>query len=469
MSSRRQHNKRQRPEESSIEEASSEDVAIWQNLNSESINDFLVHLRRHQQQQQQLAPSLAVGESDPNGNDQGQDELGHFFDDPLTDFSMNPNLHGGLPTQDISGWLGSERTDNPFGIHAAGRRASYGPSLGQDEAERLIQHELSLTPASSSGGVASFDQASPMPQPLLDPQPYRPHSSVILPASLPPFGTVLQPDTRPGYQIPQDTQPGRIGLDIGFASMSGPTNHWLLQSRNVGLGPDQSLIPKLNATLHHQQVSAISSDRQATAFRSRRRFEDNCTRMSIPSLQIQNNGRGFVIPVAVDTDRQALTLYQVTVRQSLEYFTAIEDDVNTTVQGRRKSIVANQVGIRCRFCGHIPVRGRARGAVYYPRSLMNLYQGAQNIASVHFQACTELPANLLEKFTTERPRKVFSRAGRRYWVEACRDAGIYEDDNTLWYMPPGHTVNLKAEEEGDRKPHGQPGPSPEHRKIQNDC
>lgn len=149
----------------------------------------------------------------------------------------------------------------------------------------------------------------------------------------------------------------------------------------------------------------------------------------------QNSDGGYVIPVLAPNDRQAMTPYQVMLRQSLEYFTAVEDDVRTTVQGRRKPVMPGQLGIRCRYCSHLPVAGRMRAAVYYPRSLMNLYQGAQNIASVHFQQCTEFPPEVLQRLMEEKPRRDFSRVGKPYWSETCRQLGIYEEQDALWFSP----------------------------------
>jgi hypothetical protein len=35
------------------------------------------------------------------------------------------------------------------------------------------------------------------------------------------------------------------------------------------------------------------------------------------------------------------------------------------------------VGVRCKFCSHLPIRSmaRAKGAVYYPKTLISVYQG----------------------------------------------------------------------------------------------
>jgi hypothetical protein len=48
------------------------------------------------------------------------------------------------------------------------------------------------------------------------------------------------------------------------------------------------------------------------------------------------------IPLALPTDKDKLTMYQTLIRASLEYFTATQEDINTTVQGRRQKLLVGQ-------------------------------------------------------------------------------------------------------------------------------
>lgn len=145
-----------------------------------------------------------------------------------------------------------------------------------------------------------------------------------------------------------------------------------------------------------------------------------------------NGGKGFTIPVAEPADRDSLTLYQALIRASLEYFTSVDEDVNTSVQGRRQAITHNQLGVRCIYCRHLPIKARSKAAVYYPKTIMSLYQGAQNVASVHFPVCSEFPPHILKALEVERTRRNVDKAGRPYWAEKCRRVGIYEADSALW-------------------------------------
>lgn len=165
---------------------------------------------------------------------------------------------------------------------------------------------------------------------------------------------------------------------------------------------------------------------------------------------------GHVAPLALPSDRTCLTVYQMLLRQSLEYFTATTDDVESRVRGRKQKIRLGQLGVRCRYCAHLPVSQRGKGAVYYPKTLLNVYQAAQNIAGAHLScedeqhhhgavrmmgagtltttttSCPYLPAWVAEEIAVQKPRRDASKAGRSYWVEACKNMGVMERDGGLW-------------------------------------
>ena len=191
--------------------------------------------------------------------------------------------------------------------------------------------------------------------------------------------------------------------------------------------------PKRRAVVDASRPDKAKTSNSKTSMGGRVREEDRWTRIPTASkVKVPNQGKGRVIPMSNRDDRANLTPYQAVIRESLEYFTATQDDAATKIQGRRKPVMLNQLGIRCKYCSHLPVSKRMRAAAYYPRTLPNLYQGAQNIAGIHFSRCTEFPKQILEFLTAERPRKVFSKFGRPYWADMCVELGIYEDDHALW-------------------------------------
>lgn len=148
----------------------------------------------------------------------------------------------------------------------------------------------------------------------------------------------------------------------------------------------------------------------------------------------------FIVNMARPSDRQQLTVYQFLLRESLEYFTATQHDVDSRVRGRKQKVRLSQIGVRCRYCSHLTVSARGKGAVYYPKSLINVYQAAQNIATAHFNTagycCSFMPPEIAHEIEIQRPRRDASKAGRSYWVEKCHELGIYEDNCSLWIKKP---------------------------------
>jgi hypothetical protein len=80
----------------------------------------------------------------------------------------------------------------------------------------------------------------------------------------------------------------------------------------------------------------------------------------------------------LDYDEHNLTEYQRLIRQNVELFEAGPEEVRGSAQGRNIPILLGQVGIRCRHCAMLPFNARARGAVYFTRTIDGLYQVAQS-------------------------------------------------------------------------------------------
>lgn len=154
----------------------------------------------------------------------------------------------------------------------------------------------------------------------------------------------------------------------------------------------------------------------------------------------------FASPLRLPGDRENLTVYQVVLRDSLEYFSASQHDVDSPVRGRKQKIRLRQIGVRCRYCAHLRLDFRGKGAVYYPRSLINVYQAAQNIAGAHFSpgryCCPFAPGDIIEQISIQKPRRDSSKVGRSYWVNACHKMGICEKDNALWLHRGGGSEDL---------------------------
>jgi hypothetical protein len=135
-------------------------------------------------------------------------------------------------------------------------------------------------------------------------------------------------------------------------------------------------------------------------------------------------------------DHGMLSRHQIFLRQHIEAFQATEDDVNTPARGRNKPIAMKQVGIRCRYCAHLPVARRRRGSTYFPHGRKGLYQAAQNMNSTHLQCglCREMPNSVKEQFAQYNGFKGHSRDGPRYWAMSAKKLGLIDTDKGIFFI-----------------------------------
>ena len=164
-------------------------------------------------------------------------------------------------------------------------------------------------------------------------------------------------------------------------------------------------------------------------------------------------------------DDDDLSPYQCLVRKQIELFEATEEDAESNARGRNRPIVVGQVGIRCKHCKILPPRKRERAAIYYPSrldrlckfsnmrnfclvcfflygrlttfltfSLVHIDQAGQTMASTHLgQHCRHIPEHLRAELSRLREGKSAALAGRKYWSDAARALGVYEDDGRLFF------------------------------------
>jgi hypothetical protein len=165
--------------------------------------------------------------------------------------------------------------------------------------------------------------------------------------------------------------------------------------------------------------AAVSSTQRGTASLS---HESN-TSSSLLS------GRPPVI-LYVPCDEESLTPYQCLARKQIELFEAQQSDVEAGTQ--KRSIVLGQVGIRCRHCGKLSLRERARGSTYFPSKLNGLYQAGQNMANSHLiRYCHVIPQEIRDELVLLGNRKSGAGGGRDYWSGGARILGVTEDEHGL--------------------------------------
>jgi len=142
------------------------------------------------------------------------------------------------------------------------------------------------------------------------------------------------------------------------------------------------------------------------------------------------------IPLYLSCNPDHLSEYQCLIRKNMELFEATEQDVASRIKGRNKPIVLGQVGIRCCHCRFIPIAERERSSMYYPHTLVGIYQAAQILAQQHFlEACAHVPPHVRQELVESKTKKSFATAGKEYWAATAEALGVYEDQYGLRFEP----------------------------------
>jgi hypothetical protein len=251
------------------------------------------------------------------------------------------------------------------------------------------------------------------------PNPLSFHQGVNAAAAAPPWqypGMGALP--LPALQAAIHTTLAYLQAGQGQGQVLVQPNHSSLQQQ---LFQTQGVAPQEVAVAQGGGVSSSSSASSAASIK----------KASAPATKTRTSGRAPV-PIYLDYDEEVLTRYQCLLRKQIELFEAGPDDVRGSAQGRNTPIHLGQVGIRCRHCACLTKNARARGAVYYSKTIDGLYQVAQNMSKLHLQK----HCNLVDAYTRAeliKLHQVRNRAsgGKEYWSECLRVMGVYEDKGCL--------------------------------------
>ena len=138
-----------------------------------------------------------------------------------------------------------------------------------------------------------------------------------------------------------------------------------------------------------------------------------------------------IVPLAIDEDPNWLTEFLCFVRSDMvEVVRATESDVETRM-ATTKHIALGQVGIRCRFCAHLPQR--AVRSSCFPSTIRGIYQSVTMMIREHFSrhdgscGCAAMPPAIQQKYLLLKSRTTQGATdSKRYWVEAAKKIGMVE-------------------------------------------
>ncbi len=138
------------------------------------------------------------------------------------------------------------------------------------------------------------------------------------------------------------------------------------------------------------------------------------------------------VPLATDEDQNWLSEFLCFVRSDLvEIFRANEQDVRSRKSS--KKVVYGQVGIRCRYCAHLPPSGRANRSSSYPFTLSRIYQSLTMMLRDHFGACTAIPAPIKECFFLLKGKTSQGATGsNNFWEYSAKKLGLVDSESGIW-------------------------------------
>lgn len=147
-------------------------------------------------------------------------------------------------------------------------------------------------------------------------------------------------------------------------------------------------------------------------------------------------------PLSIDEDPNWLSEFHCFVRSDLvEVFRATRDDVKT----RNNSIAYQQVGIRCRFCAHIPPTSRAGRSSAFPSSMRQIYQSFTMMLRDHFGGCDFMPTRVQDKFMLlkDKPSQGATDS-KRYWTYSASKIGMTDSSEGIVITPESRAAGLNS-------------------------
>eukprot|EP00557_Chaetoceros_sp_GSL56_P001211 CAMPEP_0176490626 /NCGR_PEP_ID=MMETSP0200_2-20121128/7974_1 /TAXON_ID=947934 /ORGANISM="Chaetoceros sp., Strain GSL56" /LENGTH=792 /DNA_ID=CAMNT_0017887951 /DNA_START=648 /DNA_END=3026 /DNA_ORIENTATION=+ len=134
------------------------------------------------------------------------------------------------------------------------------------------------------------------------------------------------------------------------------------------------------------------------------------------------------------------------VRQNIEVFVASEEDIAAPCPGRKNTIKAGQVGLRCIHCRNVESRQRAKRAVCYPSTIGRVYNCVSDMKFDHFSLCKYLPASQRALFNRLRNQKESQTRGKsgnntsKYYYDTAVEMGMRETFDGVVILDKGSTL-----------------------------
>ena len=218
---------------------------------------------------------------------------------------------------------------------------------------------------------------------------------------------------------------------------------YLINSKNnlnSATEADLSNLFQLPTTFQQQHGSPVTLPHQVT----NRSDEDKFALLNVHPSNLEPvphfDNRPF-IPLGCQDDKSWLSEFLCFIRsECVEVFIATSKDVS--YRKNSKKVRKNQVGLRCRFCAHLPHRERAGRSSSFPSSIGRIYQSLTMMIRDHFPRCEEMPENMAKRFTS---LKACTSKGemesKRYWLDSAARLGMVDTPNAIFLHDMKATYN----------------------------
>eukprot|EP00797_Seminavis_robusta_P029447 Sro595_g172640.1 n/a (750) ;mRNA; r:24793-27458 len=142
--------------------------------------------------------------------------------------------------------------------------------------------------------------------------------------------------------------------------------------------------------------------------------------------------------LGVDEDHNWLSEFQCFARvEMMEVYQATQADV--VIRSTSKSVKLDQVGVRCRFCAHLPHGERVNRSSAFPSRLNKLYQSFNMMVRDHFAHCTEIPHDTMERYLALKAKNSQGACdSRHYWYYSAQKLGMIDT------VKPGDEESMKS-------------------------
>jgi hypothetical protein len=162
-----------------------------------------------------------------------------------------------------------------------------------------------------------------------------------------------------------------------------------------------------------------------------------------------------VLPLGIPQDKEYCSEFAYFVRSQLvEVFRASGEDVADRINNKR--IVWHQVGIRCRFCAHLPRTERAHRATTFPSSINRLQTSVSMMTREHFPLCSQVPEEIMSVFKMLQESQYATSPEKKtdaYWSKAAKQLGLVDREEGIMFQTEEQPVDTATPlvEDNDRR------------------